>query len=149
MIQRLLDKKKRQDEGGFTLIELLVVIVILGILAAVVVFAVGGINDRGEVSACKIDTRTLQTSQEAYYAQEGTYAASEALLVTEGFLSEQSDLHEITGFVAPTPGPPPSPGSYDIEVTAEGEDSSCGLTGADVNTCGAAPGTPCADPTNI
>jgi prepilin-type N-terminal cleavage/methylation domain-containing protein len=46
---------KRKDEG-FTLIELLIVIVILGILAAVVVFAVNGITDRGEKSACKATT---------------------------------------------------------------------------------------------
>ena len=45
---------------GFTLIELLVVITILGVLSAVVVFAVNGINDKGQASACKIDTRTLR-----------------------------------------------------------------------------------------
>ena len=41
---------KKQDEG-FTLIELLIVIVILGILATVVVFAVSGIRDSGDQSA--------------------------------------------------------------------------------------------------
>ena len=38
-------REARENESGFTLIELLIVIVILGVLAAIVVFAVGGIND--------------------------------------------------------------------------------------------------------
>lgn len=45
-----------REDQGFTLIELLVVITILGILAAVVVFSVGGLGDKGQASAC---TRTL------------------------------------------------------------------------------------------
>ena len=47
---------KKNDEG-FTLIELLIVIVILGILATVVVFAVGGITDKGKTSACKAELK--------------------------------------------------------------------------------------------
>src|SRR5262245_3969613 len=42
---RMRGEDKNLLEKGFTLIELLVVIVILGILAAVVVFAVNGITD--------------------------------------------------------------------------------------------------------
>ncbi|MGW5532330.1 type II secretion system protein, partial [Streptomyces xanthochromogenes] len=42
-------RARRQD--GFTLIELLVVIVILGVLAAIVVFSVRGIGDKGHKSA--------------------------------------------------------------------------------------------------
>ena len=37
-------------------------IVILGILAAVVVFAVGGITNKGKQSACKIEVRTVNTA---------------------------------------------------------------------------------------
>jgi general secretion pathway protein G len=66
---------KKNDEG-FTLIELLIVIVILGILAAVVVFAVGGITDQGEESACAAELKTLQVAVEAYRAQEGDYPDS-------------------------------------------------------------------------
>ena len=47
-------RKKRAGEGGFTLIELLIVIVILGILAAIVVFAVGGITDRGNTVGVQV-----------------------------------------------------------------------------------------------
>ena len=47
----------RQATGhGFTLIELLVVVAILGILAAVVVFSVGGINSTSQTNACKTDS---------------------------------------------------------------------------------------------
>jgi prepilin-type N-terminal cleavage/methylation domain-containing protein len=43
--------ENKQDKG-FTLVELLIVIVILGILATVTVFAVRGITDQGQNSAC-------------------------------------------------------------------------------------------------
>lgn len=84
-----------KNERGFTLIELLVVIVILGILAAVVVFAVTGLTDRGQDSACKIDKRTLRTAEEANYSKNGVYD-TEPNLVTNGFLDEESTLHDIT-----------------------------------------------------
>jgi general secretion pathway protein G len=61
---------------GFTLIELLVVIVILGILAAVVVFAVSGITDKGQKNACLTEARTVRTAQEAYYAQQSSSSPS-------------------------------------------------------------------------
>ena len=70
--QKELTIMKQRDEG-FTLIELLIVIVILGILAAVVVFAVGGITDRGNDSACAADRKTLEVAVEAYYAQTRSY----------------------------------------------------------------------------
>ncbi|MGA1062673.1 MAG: type II secretion system protein [Ilumatobacteraceae bacterium] len=70
---------KQRDEG-FTLIELLIVIVILGILAAVVVFAVGGITDRGNDSACAADKKTLEVAVEAYYAYETRYPLTVGLL---------------------------------------------------------------------
>ena len=90
-------QQKNQDEGGFTLIELLVVIVIIGILAAVVVFAVGGITDRGEDKAKDADRRTLQTAEEAFFADQNVDAVygEESDLVSEGFLAEESTLHDI------------------------------------------------------
>jgi general secretion pathway protein G len=61
------------DEGGFTLIELLIVIVILGILAAIVVFAVQNLTGSSAQSACKSDYKTVETAVEAYNAQVGHY----------------------------------------------------------------------------
>ena len=58
-------RRAMTGQSGFTLIELLVVIAILGVLAAVVVFAVGGITDNSEQSACEIDERTIKTAIQA------------------------------------------------------------------------------------
>ena len=127
-MNRIRSRERAAGEGGFTLIELLVVIAILGILSAVVVFAVSGISDKGETSACKIDTRTLATANEAHFAQLGDYA-DEATLKANGFLSDESSYHEITNVVNPA-GPTPLP-SYDIEIAA-GNDA-CGTPG---NTVG-------------
>ena len=61
---------EKQDKG-FTLVELLIVIVILGILATVTVFAVRGITDQGQTSACEADNKTLAVAAEAYFANFG------------------------------------------------------------------------------
>jgi prepilin-type N-terminal cleavage/methylation domain-containing protein len=61
---------EKQDKG-FTLVELLIVIVILGILATVTVFAVRGITDKGQQSACAADQKTLEVAVESYFAQFG------------------------------------------------------------------------------
>jgi len=101
-MQQLLKQQYRkmrgeETDGGFTLIELLVVIVILAILAAVVVFAVGGITDKGQTSSCQADRRTLETAEEASFAQNNVYLAQGA---TDGandlvptFLAAPPTLH--------------------------------------------------------
>jgi prepilin-type N-terminal cleavage/methylation domain-containing protein len=73
----------KQDKG-FTLVELLIVIVILGILATVTVFAVRGITDQGQDNACDVESRTLSTAIESYYAQNQEDPASVAALTTAG-----------------------------------------------------------------
>ncbi len=64
-------EESKSRNKGFTLIELLIVIVILGILAAVTVFAVRGITDKGTTNACASDKVTLATAAESYFAQWG------------------------------------------------------------------------------
>ena len=73
-------KDTRDPQGGFTLIELLIVIVILGVLAAVVILAVGAFNDRGELAACKADVKAVEVAVEAFRAKEDRYPESLAEL---------------------------------------------------------------------
>jgi general secretion pathway protein G len=91
--------EKSLGAKGFTLIELLVVIVILGILAAVVVFAVGGIADKGQGSACKAEANTVRTAAEAYATSDstGNYAADATVLKTAKFLSNAPTYVTYTG----------------------------------------------------
>src|SRR3954466_7520616 len=76
MIQQL--RKKRGDEGGFTLIELLIVIIILGILAAIVVFAIGNTRKDSVQSSCKTDAKAIQLSLEAQKTNVNSYPADKA-----------------------------------------------------------------------
>jgi prepilin-type N-terminal cleavage/methylation domain-containing protein len=78
MLQRLLQKR---DEGGFTLIELLIVIVILAILAAIVVFAVGTSTSNAVTASCRADVKSVETAVESYHAQTGAFPAGSANLL--------------------------------------------------------------------
>lgn len=73
-----LDAKQMRDERGLTLIELLVVVVILGIIAAIAVVAIGGLieNSRkdAQVSNAKqlISAAKLKVSADAVTVPTGT-----------------------------------------------------------------------------
>ena len=64
--------RARRANDGFTLIELLIVIVILGILAAIVVFAVGTTGKNSAAAACNADAKSVETALEAYKAQNNS-----------------------------------------------------------------------------
>ncbi len=106
-------REAREDEGGFTLIELLIVIVILGVLAAVVVFSVRGINNRGEVASCKATQKTLDVAVEAQRANTGAYPATFGALVTAGYLRADTNFTTGSGAVVDVV----YSGSYEREFT--------------------------------
>lgn len=79
-------KRRREADGlstnaGFTLIELLIVIVVLGILAGVVIFALGGVTGKSAIAACQADGATVSTAISAFNAQNPGTPVTQALLL--------------------------------------------------------------------
>jgi len=70
MIRQIRDLQARRKgvelEPGFTLIELLIVIVVLGILAATVIFALSGVTGQSAQAACQSDGKSYEIAVAAY-----------------------------------------------------------------------------------
>ena len=66
-------KRSQRGQGGFTLVELLVVIAILGILAAIVLFNISGVNASAACNAMRTDGATIQGAADLYYNNRGVY----------------------------------------------------------------------------
>ena len=116
----------KRNEGGFTLIELLIVVIILGILAAIVVFSVTGLNNTASASSCQTTVKTIDTAAEAYYAQKNAGALHLADLVTSNFLHADSTFTATVGDSVPV-------GAYTVIWTAGTTAQPAG--GADATVC--------------
>jgi prepilin-type N-terminal cleavage/methylation domain-containing protein len=65
--------RARRGQAGFTLVELLVVIAILGILAAIVLFNISGVNASAACNAMRTDGATIQGAADLYYNNKLLY----------------------------------------------------------------------------
>jgi general secretion pathway protein G len=127
-------REARKNESGFTLIELLIVIVILGVLAAIVVFAVGGFNDTSKQSACASDGKSVETAVEAWYAANknsgsdypATQVAAQAAVVP-GFLHSwpASTDYKLTYAYVAAAGATPSTFTVTGKLGAAGAGAPC------------------------
>jgi general secretion pathway protein G len=75
-------------DRGFTLTELLITIIILGVLAAIVVFAVAAFQNQGKQVACHTDKKDVELAAEAYYATNNAYPPNLPALTAAGYLKE-------------------------------------------------------------
>jgi prepilin-type N-terminal cleavage/methylation domain-containing protein len=66
--------KKMKDERGFTIVELLIVIVVIGILAAIVIVAYNGVQNRAKTTSAQAAASTSAKKAEAYNADGPTGA---------------------------------------------------------------------------
>lgn len=87
--------RRTARDRGFTLVEILVVIVLLGLLAALAVFSVRGITDRGTSTACAAERNHLLTAQEAYHIHNDRFGSA-AELASGGLMSEATTLFAVT-----------------------------------------------------
>jgi len=85
-------KRARRGQGGFTLVELLVVIAILGILAAIVLFNISGVNANAACNGMRTDGATLQGAADLYYNTYGVYPVGNAGVVPPAVLPGAADV---------------------------------------------------------
>ncbi len=74
-----------REDSGFTLIEILIVIVVLGILAAVVVFALGSQTTKSAKTACMADAKTVETAATAFATENPSANVTQANLLSSSF----------------------------------------------------------------
>src|ERR1700686_1472469 len=84
LLATLQDRRRRSErnQAGFTLVELVVVIAILGILAAIVLFNISGVNANAACNGMRTDGAPLQGAADLYYNTYGVYPVGNAAPAT-------------------------------------------------------------------
>ena len=102
-----------RDDSGFTLIELLIVILLLGILAAIVIFALGGVAAKSVTASCNTDAKSMQTAVQSYYAVNGAYPTTTAQIVPTNLRTWPNSTHYAINVLSGT-------GEVDIDASGTG-----------------------------
>jgi prepilin-type N-terminal cleavage/methylation domain-containing protein len=110
--RRLRQRQENGEINGFTLIELLIVIVVLGILAAVVIFALAGVTGQSATSACQADGNTVSTAMQAFVTQ------NPGVTPTEGGLLNGTANDGNTAYIQSWPSNDPH---YEFALTTDGQ----------------------------
>ncbi|MDO8335901.1 MAG: prepilin-type N-terminal cleavage/methylation domain-containing protein [Candidatus Saccharibacteria bacterium] len=81
-----------KNKSGFTIVELLIVIVIIGILAALVITAYNGIQQRARDAKRLSDIRAVARIVESYYSEKGSYPTTGGL--SNGFALSDANCND-------------------------------------------------------
>jgi len=85
--------QKKLNQKGLTLVELLAVIVILGIIAAIAVPAIGNIIENTKYNAVKADALNALSAANLYYAEQPKETSVKVVdLVAGGYLDNNGKL---------------------------------------------------------
>jgi len=89
-------KKIREGEKGFTLVELLAVIVILGIIVAIAIPAIGSVINSAQSDATEAEITLITDAARLYDVQKGIpeEGVSVATLLSEGYIDARQHVDE-------------------------------------------------------
>lgn len=85
-------KNKLKEEKGLTLIELLAVIVILGIIAAIAIPAIGNIIENSRYNAVKSDALNALSAANIYFAENSKEKDVTLATLADGYLEAPGKL---------------------------------------------------------
>ena len=141
MLERLkeiwLDAKQMRDERGLTLIELLVVVVILGIIAAIAVVAIGGLIENSRKDEVVSDAKQLVSAAKLYTSsnpikpgatvemgvRKGStdYAATDGVVLDKYIDSMEDPFNSPTAYKDAFVSVKEENGKYTYKVTLKGD----------------------------
>lgn len=134
-------KRRFRNEKGLSLVELLAVIVILGIVAAIAIPAIGNIIESSRVKAAKADAANVFSAAQIYFTEN----ADEIIFSqdTDNYTDYVADLGTITTFaVKKVPATTSAPAKVTVETTGTTGGQDYSITAATLSELEVDNGTP-------